>query len=72
MVQTLLYLLRSPIPRIHYSNEVACQTLNATEAEELTADIARVLRQAKPSKANISKEELRAIEELKSDKEYII
>ena len=52
--------------------EVACQSLNPSEAEELRADIARVLRQAKPSKANISKEEWRAIRELKSDEDYII
>ena len=51
---------------------VACQNINPTEAEELRADIARVLRQAKPSKTKISKEEWRAITELKSDKEYII
>ena len=52
--------------------EVACQNINPTEAEELRADIARVLRQAKPSKAKISKEEWKAIRELKSDKEHLI
>ena len=52
--------------------EVACQSLNPNEAEELRADITRVLRQAKASKANISKEEQRAIRELMSDKDGTI
>ena len=52
--------------------EVPCQSLNTNEAEEVRSDIARVLRQAKPSKAEISKEEWRAIRELKSDKDCII
>ena len=51
---------------------MACQNLKPTEAEELRTDIVRVLKQARPSKANISKEEWRAIRELKSDKEHII
>ena len=36
--------------------EVAYQRLKPTEAEEFRADIARVLKQARPPKANISKE----------------
>ena len=47
------------------ANEVASQNLKPMEAEELRADIARVLKQAKPSKANIPKEEWRAIRELR-------
>ena len=52
--------------------EVACQSLNPTGVEELRADTARVLRQTKPSKANISKEEWRTIRELRLDKDHII
>ena len=52
--------------------EVACQNLKPSEAEEFRADIGRVLKQARPLKANISKEEWRAIKELKSDKEWLI
>ena len=52
--------------------EVACQSLKPTEAEEFRADIARVLKQARPPKANISKEEWRAIKELRSDKKHLI
>ena len=52
--------------------EVACQSLKPTEAEEFRADIARVLKQARPPKSNISKEEWRAIKELRTDKEHLI
>ena len=51
---------------------MACQSLKPTEAEEFRPDIARVLKQARPPKANISKEEWRAIKELRSDKEHLI
>ena len=52
--------------------EVACQSLKPTEAEEIRADIARVLKQARPSKPNISKEGWRAIKELRTDKDHLI
>ena len=52
--------------------EVACQSLKPTEAEGFRADFARVLTQARPSKSNISKEEWRAIKELRTDKEHLI
>ena len=52
--------------------EVPCQSLKPTEAEEFRADIARVLKQARPPKCNISKEEWRAIKELRADKELLI
>ena len=61
-----MLLLRPPY------QEVACQSLKPTEAEEFRADIARVLKQARPPKANISKEEWRAIKELRSGKECLI
>ena len=46
--------------------EVACQSLKPSEADEFRADIARVLKQAVPSKSNISKEEWRAIKRVKN------
>ena len=52
--------------------EVACQSLNATEAEELRAGISRTPRQSKQPKANLTKQEFKAIEELKSDGHHII
>ena len=49
-----------------------CQSLKPTEAEEFRADISRVLKQARPPKSDISKEEWRAIKELRADKECLI
>ena len=48
------------------------KSLKPTEAKEFRADIARVLKQARPPKASISKEEWRAIKKLRSDKEHLI
>ena len=52
--------------------ESACQSLMPTEAEELIADISRILRQSKTPKANLTKEEFKAMKELKSDGDHII
>ena len=52
--------------------EVACQSLKPSEADEFRADIARVLKQARPSKSNISKEEWKAIKELRADKDHLV
>ena len=52
--------------------DVACQSLKPSEVDEFRADIARVLKQAIPSKSNISKEVWRAIKELRTDKERLI
>ena len=41
-------------------------------AEEFRAHTARVLKQARPAKSNISKEEWKAIKELRTDKEHLI
>ena len=51
---------------------MACQSLKPSEADEFRADIARVLKQTTPSKSNISREERRAIKELRADKEHLI
>ena len=52
--------------------EVACQSLNPTDAEELRADISRIRRQSTPPKANLTNEEWKAIKQLKSDRDCII
>ena len=52
--------------------EIACQSLNPTDAEELRADISRILRQCKTPKANLTKEEFKAMKEMKSHGDYII
>ena len=51
---------------------MACQSLKPSEADEFRADIARVLKQARPSKSNISKEEWKAIKELRADKDHLV
>ena len=54
------------------SIEVVCQSLNPTQAEELRADICRVLKQSKSSKPNFTREELKVLKQHKSDKDCII
>ena len=47
------------------SIEYACQKLNEGKAEELRVEIKNILKKSQPNKSNITKEELRAIKELK-------
>ena len=51
---------------------MACQSLKPSEADECRADIARILKQARSSKSNISKEEWKAIKELRADKDCLV
>ena len=51
---------------------MACQSLKPSEADEFRAEIARNLKQTRPPKPNISKEEWKAIKELRSDKECLV
>ena len=52
--------------------ELACQSLKTTEAEDLRAYIYGVLRHSHPPRPNLSKEEWKALKQLKTDKECII
>ena len=72
MDQILQSLLRHPLNAYITAAEVACQSLKPSEAEEFRAEIARILKQTKPTKPNISKEEWKAIKELRSDKECLV
>ena len=63
---------KTPFQEYITAVEVACQSLKPSEADEFRADIARVLKQAMPSKSNISKEEWRVIKELRANKECLI
>ena len=54
------------------SIEYACQKLNEGKAEELRVEIKNILKKNHPNKSNITKEEFRAIKELKQDEERII
>ena len=70
----ILQSLSRPLPFKEYitAAEVACQSLKPSEADEFRADIARILKQARPSKPNISKEEWKAIKELRTDKDCLV
>ena len=48
--------------------KLACQSLNANEAEECRADIHRALRNSHPYKPNLRREEWKALKQLKTDK----
>ena len=52
--------------------ELACQSFNTNEAEELRADIYRALRHSHPLKLNLSKEEWKALKQLKAGKDHIV
>ena len=49
-----------------------CQQLKQVKVEELQGEIKSIVRNIQPPKPNISKEEAKAIQELKQDKEKII
>ena len=50
----------------------ACQQLKQKKAEELRGDIKYILKNINPPKSNITKEEAKAIRELKNDNTRII
>ena len=52
--------------------ELACQSLNTNEAEELRADIYRALRHSHPPKLNLRKEEWKALKQLRTDKDHMV
>ena len=67
-------ILHKKVPKEEYvaSIEHACQKLQEGEAQELRVEIKNILKNAKETRSNITKEEFRAIKELKQDKERII
>ena len=54
------------------SIERACQSLDSNTMEELRSDIYRVLRQLHQLIPNLKKEEIKAIKELKTDKDWMV
>ena len=52
--------------------EQSCQNLAQEEAEELGAEVKAVLKKIQPPKSNITKEEQRALKELKKDTNRVI
>ena len=52
--------------------ESACQSLDSNTEEELRSDIYRVLQQSHQLKPNLKKEEIKAIKQLKADKDHMV
>ena len=52
--------------------ERVCQSLTHGEAEELRGEVKSIMKKTKPPKSNISKEEARAMEELKKDQDRMV
>ena len=52
--------------------ERVCQSLTQGEGEELRAEVKAIMKKTKPPKLNISKEEARAIKELKKDQDRMV
>ena len=62
------------LPILDYisSIEVACQNLNNSEAEELRSDVYRALRLCHPPQPKLRKEEMKALKQLKTDKDLMV
>ena len=54
------------------SIEVVCQNLNNNYAEELRSDVYRALRHSHPPNPNLRKEEMKALKQLKTDKDHMV
>ena len=52
--------------------EKVCQNIKQGEAEELRGEVKLILKKIKSPKSNITKEEARAIKELKKDQERMV
>ena len=65
--------LRQP-PNLEYITaiEAACTKLSQQDAEELRADINRVVRSSHPAKPNLTKAQNLALRELKRDRDHIV
>ena len=61
-------------PNLEYITaiEAACTKLSQQDAEELRADINRVLRSSHPPKPNLTKNQMSALRELKKDRDRIV
>ena len=61
-------------PRGEYMAQVerVCQSLTQGEAEELRGEVKSIMKKTKPPKSNISKEETRAMKELKKDQDRMV
>ena len=72
MVQIAVVTKESPIREYIAQIEKVCQQLKQDKAEELRGEIKSIIKNIQPPKPSITKEEAKAIQELKKDKEKII
>ena len=61
-----------PVSEYILQIERVCQQLEQGKAEELRGEIKQIFKKTQPPKPNITKEEAKAIQELKRDKERVI
>ena len=61
-----------PVGKYIASIENACSQLRQGEVEDLRGEIKTILKKVQPPKSNITREERRALEELRKDKSNII
>ena len=61
-------------PNVEFTSAVdlACQKLLDQDAQELRAEVNILLRRAKPPKSNISREEKKALKELREDQDWMV
>ena len=63
---------QTPVSEYITAVEQACTKLNQGESDELRVEVKRALKKAQRSPANTSKEEYKALKELKKDNNRII
>ncbi|MCY6525048.1 hypothetical protein, partial [Actinobacillus pleuropneumoniae] len=61
-----------PVEEVISNIEVAIKNLDIEKSEEIRQDIVKILRTAKPPTSNISKEEKRALNNLRRNKNIVI
>ena len=61
-----------PVSEYILQIEKVCQQLEQGKAEELRVEVKQIFKKTQPPKPNITKEEAKAIQELKRDKERVI
>ena len=61
-----------PVEEYIVATELACQKLPNNEAMVLRSEMAGVLRNAKPPKSNITREERKALQDLKKEESVLI
>ena len=61
-----------PVEEIVTSTELACRNLDAETAASLRSEVARSVKRRKTLKPNVPKEEIRALQDLKKDRDIMV